>query len=101
MTLADDGVFVADSAGKAPVGLKPVCGQNSIAPGMVGFLRLTLAGIWAWLEDVNGQPAIVEELDGRLCGMLICEIADRQVTWGYTGLNPDKHAGKKRVCPLA
>ena len=44
------------------------------------------------MEELNGQPAIVGYLDGRVYGVALLEITGDRVHHVYMVLNPDKLA---------
>jgi RNA polymerase sigma-70 factor (ECF subfamily) len=87
--LAEDVVSIGDSGGKGPAGLRPVRSRDHVLRGLLGNLQK-----WppdrAWVEEVNGQPAIVATRDGQPYGVLLLEVRDNQIHRVYSVVNPDK-----------
>jgi RNA polymerase sigma-70 factor (ECF subfamily) len=88
--LTDDIVFAADSGGKARAGLKPVHGPDKVARGLLGGLRWLPSNARVRIDKVNGQPAIVADVDHRPYGAVILEIEADRIRRIYAVLNPDK-----------
>ncbi len=88
--LTDDIVFVGDGGGRVPVALKPVHGPDKVARGTTGGLRFFSPEMQTRIEEVNGMPAIIGYLDGRPCGVLMCEIEGERIRQIYAVVNPEK-----------
>lgn len=88
--LTDDIVFIGDGGGKAPIAHKPVHGADKVSRGTTGGLRFFSPQMQTRIAEVNGQPAIIGYLDGRPCGVLMCEIEGERIRRIYAVVNPDK-----------
>lgn len=88
--LTEDIVFVGDGGGKVPVALKPVRGADKVVRGTISGRRFFSPEIQARIEEVNGRPAIIGYLDGRPCGVLMCEIEEERICQIYAVVNPEK-----------
>ncbi|HEY2594440.1 MAG TPA: RNA polymerase sigma-70 factor [Chloroflexota bacterium] len=87
--LAEDVVSIGDSGGKGLAGLRPVHSRDRVLRGLLGNLQ-KMPPDRAWIEEVNGQPAIVASHDGRPYGVLLLEVRDNQIQRLYSVVNPDK-----------
>src|SRR5205823_3134638 len=86
--LAEDVVLVGDSGGRVKgAGLRPVYSRDRVSRGFFGGLQKTPPDR-AWIEEVNGQPAIVATLNGKPLGVILLEIRDGQIQTLYSVLNP-------------
>lgn len=88
--LTGDIIFMADGGGKAKAGVKPVKGPENVARGMLASLRAIKGNLEAYIEEINGQPAIVGYLDGRPYGVIILDTDGTHIRRIYAVLNPDK-----------
>jgi RNA polymerase sigma-70 factor (ECF subfamily) len=93
--LADDVVHTPDGGGKVAAGTRPIVSPDRVARGMLGNLR-KMPPDRAWIEEINGQPAIVATLHGRAYAVMLLEIRDGQIRRVYTVANPDKLADVAR-----
>lgn len=91
--LADDIVFAADGGGKVPAAIHFVHGKDKVSRGMLGPLRPLLPSLQTSIEQINGQPAILGYVDGKLYGVMLLESDGEQIHSIYTILNPDKLHG--------
>jgi len=89
--LAEEVVSVADGGGKAKglAGLRPIVTRDRVVRGFLGNLQ-KLPPDRAWIEEVNGQPAIVATRDGKPYGIVLLELGDGRITRLYSVVNPDK-----------
>lgn len=87
--LAEDVVSIGDGGGKASAGLRPIYSRDRVARGFLGNLR-KIPPDRAWIEEVNGQPAIVATLGGKPYAVLILDTREGKVQTMYTVVNPDK-----------
>ncbi|HLI88674.1 MAG TPA: RNA polymerase sigma-70 factor [Ktedonobacteraceae bacterium] len=89
--LTDDIVFTPDGGGKARAGIKPVHGSKKVARGMLGALaRWFPRDIQMYVQEVNGQPAIVGYDQGRVFGVVLLDVEGDRVSRIYAVVNPDK-----------
>lgn len=87
--LADDAVLVTDGGGKGFAALQPVRTADHVARGFLGALR-RLPPDRVWIDEVNGQPALVAEREGRIFAVLLLEVEEGVVQRLYSVVNPDK-----------
>jgi RNA polymerase sigma-70 factor (ECF subfamily) len=92
--LAEDVVAWADGGGRAPATRQPVVGRDSLLRYLVGMVdhplwdRVTMFTV----GTVNGEPALVLELDGQLFAVMVPEFDDDRITAFHAVTNPDKLA---------
>jgi RNA polymerase sigma-70 factor (ECF subfamily) len=87
--LAEDVTAVGDGGGKAAAGLRPIHSRDHVARGLLGNL-MKLPPERAWIEEINGQPAIVATREGRPYGVVLMEVHDGHIQTVYFVVNPDK-----------
>jgi RNA polymerase sigma-70 factor, ECF subfamily len=87
--LADDVMAIGDGGGKAAAGLRPIHTRDHVLRGFFGNLR-KLPPDRAWIEEVNGQPAIIASRDGKPYGVVLLQVRDGRVQVVYSVVNPDK-----------
>jgi RNA polymerase sigma-70 factor (ECF subfamily) len=87
--LAEDAVSIADGGGKASAGPRPVYSAERIVRGFLGNIQ-KMPPDEAWVEEVNGQPAIVATRHGKPYGVLLLDVLDGRVRTLYSVVNPDK-----------
>jgi RNA polymerase sigma-70 factor, ECF subfamily len=87
--LAADVTSIGDGGGKAAAGLRPVHSAQRVVRGFLGGLQKMPADR-AWIEEVNGQPAIVAVRDGKPYGVVLLDIREGRVQTLYSVVNPDK-----------
>lgn len=87
--LAEDVTSVGDGGGKGAAGLRPVHSADKVARGFLGNLRKMPADR-AWIDEINGQPAILATRNGQPYGVVLLEIRDGRVQTLYSVVNPDK-----------
>ena len=87
--LAEDVVSIGDGGGKAFAGVRPIRSRDHVLRGFLGNLR-KMPPDQAWIEEINGQPAIVAMHHGELYGVVLLEVRDDQVQVLYSVVNPDK-----------
>jgi RNA polymerase sigma-70 factor (ECF subfamily) len=90
--LSEDVVSISDGGGKANAALHPITTRDRVVRGFLGNLQ-KMPPDRAWIEEVNGQPAIVATRHGRPYAALLLDIRDGQVHTLYAVVNPDKLKG--------
>ncbi|XKK37242.1 RNA polymerase sigma-70 factor [Nocardiopsis sp. ARC36] len=102
--LADDATLVGDGGGKAKAPLRVLEGSSKVGrflaslPGnadrFLASLGLDPAMTWAdartEVTEVNGGPAAVVSLGGRVVALVVLDVADGRVQHVYLVANPDK-----------
>ncbi|HEY1291643.1 MAG TPA: RNA polymerase sigma-70 factor [Chloroflexota bacterium] len=96
--LAEDVVSVSDGGGKAAAALRPVHSRDRVIRGFLGNLQKVRPDR-AWIEEINGQPAIVSTRDGQPYGVLLLDLSAGQVRTLYSVVNPDKLRSILTACP--
>jgi RNA polymerase sigma-70 factor (ECF subfamily) len=87
--LAEDVVAVGDGGGKAATTLRPIRSRDHVARGLLGSLS-KMPPDTVWIEEVNGQPAIIAMRNGQPYGVVLLESRGDQVQVVYSVVNPDK-----------
>jgi RNA polymerase sigma-70 factor, ECF subfamily len=88
--LAEDVTHTPDGGGKATVGgLRTIHSPDRVARGTLGSL-MKMPPDKAWIEEINGQPAIVATRGGQPYAVLVLETRNGQIHRLYTVVNPDK-----------
>jgi RNA polymerase sigma-70 factor (ECF subfamily) len=93
--LAPDVVLLADGGGLVPAVLEPVVGAGKVA----ALLGRIAAGITLDPVHINGFPAFVVRIDGRLETILTVRVAGGRIAGLYAVRNPEKlsHVGRPAV----
>jgi RNA polymerase sigma-70 factor (ECF subfamily) len=88
--LAEDVTHTPDGGGKAAVGgLRTIHSPDRVARGTLGNL-MKMPPDKAWIEEINGQSAIVATRGGKPYAVLVVETRNGQIHRLYTVVNPDK-----------
>jgi RNA polymerase sigma-70 factor, ECF subfamily len=88
--LATDVSHTPDGGGKAAVGgRRTIHSPDRVARGTLGSL-MKMPPDKAWIEEINGQPAIVATRGGQPYAVLVLETRNGQIHRLYTVVNPDK-----------
>jgi RNA polymerase sigma-70 factor (ECF subfamily) len=92
--LTEDVVSISDGGGKALAALRPVVTPDRVARGFLGNVN-KLPPDAVWVEEVNGQPAIVATRDGQPYGVVLLDVdvAGDRVRRLFAVANPDKLLG--------
>ncbi|MQY30714.1 RNA polymerase sigma-70 factor [Nocardia aurantia] len=97
--LAPDVVFLGDGGGVAQAALVPVVGAEAVAALLAAALG-NLATRSLEPAHVNGHPALILRLDGRIDTVLALRLDDGLVTGLYSVRNPDKFSHLHRETTL-
>jgi RNA polymerase sigma-70 factor (ECF subfamily) len=87
--LAESVVFIGDGGGKGRAGLRPIYSRDRVVRGFMGNLQ-KLPPEKAWIDEVNGQPAIIATRGGEPYAVLLLDIRAGKIQVVYTVVNPDK-----------
>ncbi len=87
--LTEDAVSLSDGGGKARAALRPIRSRENVVRGLLGNLA-KMPPDRVWLEEVNGQPALIAARDGKAYGALLVDLRGDRVHVVYGVLNPDK-----------
>ncbi len=94
--LADDVGFWSDGGGKALAARRPVHGRDNVAAMLAGFRRsapsagINLADVALEVGEVNGEPAMLMRIAGRLDSVYTFTIEDQVISAIRVVRNPDK-----------
>jgi RNA polymerase sigma-70 factor (ECF subfamily) len=90
--LAEDAVFMSDGGGKANAARNPIRGAGKIVRFLLGIAAKAPPGFERRLVRVNGEPGMVNTIDGRPHSVFSLAIAGGRITAIHAVLNPDKLA---------
>lgn len=90
--LAEDITSWGDGGGKAAAARRPLHGPHDVARAWLGFHRKAPAGTAVAVEEINGWPALVVRVDGRIAGVIALETDGERVFAIRSVVNPDKLA---------
>lgn len=88
--LAPDVVFTSDGGGVVSAARRPVEGANPVARFVLGLLRTAAEDMEVQPTEVNGMPAVLGVVDGRVDTVIVLDIADGRVTGIRAIRNPAK-----------
>jgi RNA polymerase sigma-70 factor (ECF subfamily) len=99
--LAPDVVFLGDGGGVVQAVLSPVVGADLVAP-LLATSRLGGVAAAAHLqqEQVNGHPALILRLGGKIDTVIAVRIDDGLITGLYAVRNPEKLSQLERETRL-
>ncbi len=89
--LADDVVVASDGGGKARAARKPVHGASKAARLLIGIARKGAGAVYQ-IAMLNGEPAVVGRVDGRVDSVLTIATDGARITEMDIVRNPDKLA---------
>lgn len=89
-TLADDVTVWSDGGGKVNAARKPVHGADKVARFFLNLVRQAPPGFTIRHAEINGQPGLIGEIEGRPLNALALDIADGRVRAIRIVVNPDK-----------
>jgi RNA polymerase sigma-70 factor, ECF subfamily len=90
LLLAKDVTFYSDGGGKVVAALKPIHGAQKVARMLLAIRRKWLLNYVSRLVEINGQPGIVQYLDGNIHSAMTFEIIDGCIQSIYSVRNPEK-----------
>jgi RNA polymerase sigma-70 factor (ECF subfamily) len=88
--LTDDVVLHSDGGGRVPAALNPIYGPSKVARGILGLLRKVPPGLISRVAMVNGQPGIVNYLNGVPYAVVALDCVEGQIREIDLIVNPDK-----------
>jgi RNA polymerase sigma-70 factor, ECF subfamily len=99
--LAPDVVFLGDGGGVAQAALSPVVGADEVAR-VLAASRLAMVAAAAPLQpaQINGYPALILRLDGKIDTVMAVRIEDGLITGLYAVRNPEKLSQLERETTL-
>jgi len=89
--LANDVVLRSDGGGKGVAVPNEVRGIDRVGRGVLGgFSRLLPRNLVRKLARINGEPGLINYLDGKPHSVLTIEVRDERITSIYIVTNPEK-----------
>jgi RNA polymerase sigma-70 factor (ECF subfamily) len=94
--LAEDVGFWSDGGGKAPAARRPIFGREQVVRLLVGIRRaapatgVPLESVTLDIAEVNGEPAVVLRVAGRLDGIYVMTVEHDAIAAIRVVRNPDK-----------
>jgi RNA polymerase sigma-70 factor (TIGR02957 family) len=88
--LAEDVVLLSDGGGLASAARRPVVSRNHVARFLIGIVAKTSGDVRTEVADVNGVPALLAYVDGRLAVVVVFESDGEQVSRLLLAVNPEK-----------
>lgn len=88
--LTQDVTLWSDGGGKVAAALKPLHGAAKVARFLIAVRRKWLAQSVSHVVQFNGQPGIVNMVDGRVDSVTTFDIAEGQIRAIYSVRNPEK-----------
>jgi RNA polymerase sigma-70 factor (ECF subfamily) len=97
LLLAKDVTFLSDGGGKVIAAIKPIHGAGKVARMLLAIRRkwLANANVISRNVEINGQPGIIQYLNGHIHSAIVLEIVDGRIQFIYSVRNPDK---LKQIC---
>lgn len=89
--LSEDIVLYSDGGGKVAAALNPIYGRDRVARFILGALgKFVPSNLVTRPAEINGQPGVVNYVDGRLQSTLTVDVAGGAIRRIYIVSNPDK-----------
>jgi RNA polymerase sigma-70 factor (ECF subfamily) len=88
--LTDDVVLHTDGGGKVRAALNPIDGPSKVARGLLGLLRKAPPGLTLHVARVNGQPGLVNYLNGVPFAVVALDMVEGRIREIDIVVNPDK-----------
>src|SRR5882757_5038079 len=94
--LAEDIGFWSDGGGKVLAARRPIFGREQVVSLLMGFRRtapaigVPLESVALDIVEVNGEPAVLLRVDGRLDGVYVMAVEEGAITAIRVVRNPDK-----------
>jgi RNA polymerase sigma-70 factor (ECF subfamily) len=94
--LSEDVGFWSDGGGKVPAARRPVFGRDNVVNVLIGIRRtapaagVRLDAVSLDIVEVNGEPAMLLRVEGRLDSVYALTIADHMIGAIHIVRNPDK-----------
>jgi RNA polymerase sigma-70 factor (ECF subfamily) len=88
--LAEDASWTSDGGGKVTAARRVVRGADRIARMLLGIEKKYARPFTYRLARLNGEPAVVQYVRGRVFGATFCETDGERVTAMYRVMNPEK-----------
>ncbi|MDR7079251.1 RNA polymerase sigma-70 factor (ECF subfamily) [Neobacillus niacini] len=95
--LSEHVTLYSDGGGKVKAAVRPVISGSNVLALLYGIVKKAPKGFYFEIKNVNGQPAIVNYVNGTLHSIISFYIGNDSIYEMYITLNPDKltYYGKK------
>lgn len=98
--LAPGVVLMSDGGGIKHAALRPVMGAEQVARRFAGGIGKYADRLTAEPTVVNGSPAVLVRLDGKIDGVMAIRVQDARITGLYYVRNPEKLSHLTSATPL-
>jgi RNA polymerase sigma-70 factor (TIGR02957 family) len=98
--LAPEVVLMSDGGGIKHAALRPVTGAEQVARMFAGGIGKLQGALTAEPTTVNGNPALLVRLDGKIDGVMALRVEDARITGLYYVRNPEKLSHVTSATPL-
>ncbi|MFD3623399.1 RNA polymerase sigma-70 factor [Streptomyces sp. NPDC058698] len=98
--LAPEVVLMSDGGGIKHAALRPVTGAERVARMFAGGIGKFEDTLTAEPTMVNGNPALLVRLDGKIDGVMAIRVQDARITGLYYVRNPEKLSHLTSATPL-
>ena len=88
--LSENVTLYSDGGGKVKAAVRPVVSFTNVLALLYGIVKKAPEGFYFEVNNVNGQPAIVNYLNGTIHSVISFYICDEMISEMYITLNPDK-----------
>lgn len=88
--LAKDATFWSDGGGQVTAALKPLQGAMKVARFLLAIRQKWLSTSVTRLVEINGQPGMINLVDGRIDSVTTFDIVDGCIQSVYSVRNPEK-----------
>lgn len=95
--IAPEAVLMSDGGGKAIAATRPIRGAEKIVKFLMGLWAKRPSSYTGRFGVVNGRPALLGYVDGKVIYVMVLEIGNGQIQAIHNVVNPDKLT---RVPPL-
>lgn len=90
--LTDDVVWYSDGGGKINAAVRPVQGKSLVSRFIAGLIRLSPEQTTLEIVEVNGEPALMTRVQGKVVLVITIETNGERITTFRAVANPDKLA---------
>jgi RNA polymerase sigma-70 factor (TIGR02957 family) len=98
--LASEVVLVSDGGGVKQAALRPIIGAEKVVRYFAGGYGKTEGTLTGDPTVVNGNPALLLRLDGKIDGVMAIRVEDARITGVYYVRNPEKLTRVESETPL-
>ncbi|WP_208585720.1 RNA polymerase sigma-70 factor [Gracilibacillus suaedae] len=88
--ISENVTLYSDGGGKVHAAVRPIVSLSNVLALLYGLIKKVPEDFYLDIKNVNGQPAIVIYMNGRLQSIMSFYISNNKVHEIYLTLNPDK-----------